>query len=300
MKKDLNDVYNHTLNDYYAYKHFDEFLGGKSEEVKNLEKGELNLLKLIKNYANKNHIKIKPKKYNLRLKLHKILTNLAGSIILLLLPRIVQNKINKRYEILSEILPKIYKKEIEKTSKDEVKNLKKLFSKINSENIKDAIYAMSDGLVEVLSSISGLSGVFFNHLYVLVGGLIIGVSGTLSMTLGNFFSTLSEKEIEKNIDEKEKKQQVSQSTKITAIYYLIGAIIPLISFIANFGKYSLIIAYILTGIAVFLVNYLIEFISERSNKQIIIRSTLITLLTLTIAYIIYILGNLIRYYIPSL
>ncbi|MCW1291917.1 MAG: VIT1/CCC1 transporter family protein, partial [Candidatus Rehaiarchaeum fermentans] len=204
------------------------------------------------------------------------------------------------YEILSEILPKIYKKEIEKTSKDEIKNLKKLFSKINSENVKDAIYAMSDGLVEVLSSISGLSGVFFNHLYVLIGGLIIGVSGTLSMTLGNFFSTLSEKEIEKNIDEKEKKQQVSQSTKITAIYYLIGAIIPLVSFIANFGKYSLIIAYILTGIAVFLVNYLIEFISERSNKQIIVRSTLITLLTLTIAYIIYILGNLIRYYIPSL
>ncbi|MCW1302212.1 MAG: VIT1/CCC1 transporter family protein, partial [Candidatus Rehaiarchaeum fermentans] len=231
---------------------------------------------------------------------HKILTNLAGSIILLLLPRIVQNKINKRYEILSEILPKIYKKEIEKTSKDEIKNLKKLFSKINSENVKDAIYAMSDGLVEVLSSISGLSGVFFNHLYVLIGGLIIGVSGTLSMTLGNFFSTLSEKEIEKNIDEKEKKQQVSQSTKITAIYYLIGAIIPLVSFIANFGKYSLIIAYILTGVAVFVVNYLIEFISERSNKQIIVRSTLITLLTLAIAYIIYILGNLIRYYIPSL
>lgn len=62
------------------------------------------------------------------------------------------------------------------------------------EGVGEAIYGASDGLVEVLASVSGLSGVLSSTYYVGLGGLIVAASGTLSMTLGAYLSSKSENE----------------------------------------------------------------------------------------------------------
>ncbi len=66
-----------------------------------------------------------------------------------------------------------------------------------ASNVSEFIYGISDGLVEVLAAVSGLSGAVKVPLYVAVGGLVIGVSGMMSMGIGSFLSSESEKEMSK-------------------------------------------------------------------------------------------------------
>ena len=47
----------------------------------------------------------------------------------------------------------------------------------NADKVRDAIYGMSDGLIEVLASVAGLTGVFINNVYIAVGGIVFGASG---------------------------------------------------------------------------------------------------------------------------
>jgi len=87
----------------------------------------------------------------------------------------------------------------------------KVLGNVEAKSVGDFVYGISDGLVEVLAAVSGLSGAISSPLFVAVGGLIVGVSGTLSMAIGAYLSTKSEKdvkiqerkrlELEKNVDQ---------------------------------------------------------------------------------------------------
>jgi VIT1/CCC1 family predicted Fe2+/Mn2+ transporter len=76
-----------------------------------------------------------------------------------------------------------------------------ILSQVTS-NVSEFIYGISDGLVEVLAAVSGLSGAVKVPLYVAVGGLVIGVSGMMSMGIGSFLSSESEEEMSKKEREK--------------------------------------------------------------------------------------------------
>jgi VIT1/CCC1 family predicted Fe2+/Mn2+ transporter len=56
------------------------------------------------------------------------------------------------------------------------------------------VYGISDGLIEVLAAVSGLSGAVSSPTLVALGGLIIGVSGSLSMGIGAYLSSKIEEE----------------------------------------------------------------------------------------------------------
>lgn len=155
-----------------------------------------------------------------------------------------------------------------------------------SEKVKDSVYAMSDGIIEVLSTVSGLTGVFTNNIYVLFGGIIVGLSGTVSMTVSDFFSSSSKSAIERR-----KEKEVQESVKITALSYVVGAIIPLLPFIFNLGIMSLIISYLISGLAAFLVGYIIGFISDTDPFR---RGATMGILVVLVAFVIHIIGNGIR------
>ncbi|MGC8496976.1 MAG: VIT1/CCC1 transporter family protein [Thermoplasmata archaeon] len=67
---------------------------------------------------------------------------------------------------------------------------------MNVENVRDSIYGVSDGLVEVLAAVSGFAGLIENSLIIAMTGLIVGVAGTLSMAAGAFVSSKSQKELQ--------------------------------------------------------------------------------------------------------
>ncbi len=63
------------------------------------------------------------------------------------------------------------------------------------ESIRDVFYGMSDGLVEVLAAVAGLVPIVKTPILVAAGGLVVGISGTLSMAIGAYMSTKAHVEI---------------------------------------------------------------------------------------------------------
>ncbi|WP_198002053.1 VIT1/CCC1 transporter family protein [Caldivirga maquilingensis] len=62
-------------------------------------------------------------------------------------------------------------------------------------NIRDFIYGMSDGLVEVMAALAGLVPVVVNPLLIAMAGLIVGVAGTISMSIGAYMSVKAQSEL---------------------------------------------------------------------------------------------------------
>ncbi len=62
-------------------------------------------------------------------------------------------------------------------------------------NIRDFIYGMSDGLVEVMAALTGLVPVVTNPLLIAMAGLIVGVAGTISMSIGAYMSVKAQSEL---------------------------------------------------------------------------------------------------------
>ncbi len=79
---------------------------------------------------------------------------------------------------------------------DELEHEEALVGKeFRGEGIRDAVYGVSDGLIEVLAGSSGLAGFFTSSTLIALGGTIIGVSGALSMAVGAYLSTSSQLEL---------------------------------------------------------------------------------------------------------
>jgi vacuolar iron transporter family protein len=61
--------------------------------------------------------------------------------------------------------------------------------------IKDAVLGFSDGLVEILSIITGLAGASGSTLAVAISGLVVGVAGGLSMGISTYSSSRSQRQV---------------------------------------------------------------------------------------------------------
>ncbi|MEM0346944.1 MAG: VIT1/CCC1 family protein [Thermoplasmatales archaeon] len=96
----------------------------------------------------------------------------------------------------------------------------------SSEKVRDAIYGMSDGLIEVLASVAGLTGVFINNLYIALGGIVFAASGLISMTIGSYLSEKARSQMEQS-----QAYSARKSAGNTATYYSIGAVVPIIPFL---------------------------------------------------------------------
>ncbi len=62
-------------------------------------------------------------------------------------------------------------------------------------HVREIVFGMNDGLVEVLASVAGIVGIYKSNLVAALAGLIIGISGTLSMSVGAYLSSRSEKDV---------------------------------------------------------------------------------------------------------
>ena len=81
----------------------------------------------------------------------------------------------------------------------EVSLEEQLIKKRDSLNIvKEAIYGMTDSLVEILALVIGLAGAQLSPLFVGLAGFISSIGGTFSMTSGAFLSSKSEKDYVSN------------------------------------------------------------------------------------------------------
>lgn len=174
-------------------------------------------------------------------------------------------------------------------------------TQINAERIRDSIYAISDGLIEVLAGVSGLESVLSSPFLVALGGLIIGISGMISMSIGAYLSSSSEEDIKRKVEKLQRSEETevqngtSESVKVTAISYIIGAIIPIIPFLVGMtGIIGLISSYVITAVSTLIVGALIGILSEVSplKKGITMTGLAIgaALVTHGIGYLFHIFG----------
>ncbi len=154
--------------------------------------------------------------------------------------------------------------------------------RVNPEGVRDAVYGMSDALVEVLAAVSGLAGVLIRPLLIAIGGLIVGASGTLSMGAGAYVSTQSEKELSANSDSvssnegKRAHASAVKSALITSASYFVGVFPPVLPYIFSAsGLLGLLLSYTASAISLFLVGSLVGILSgvnpiHRGTEMVVI------------------------------
>ncbi|MGC8657306.1 MAG: VIT1/CCC1 transporter family protein [Thermoplasmata archaeon] len=70
------------------------------------------------------------------------------------------------------------------------------YNKLNVSNVRDILYGMNDGLVEILAGVAGFAGLIQDSFITALMGLIMGIAGTVSMTAGAYISSKSQKDLQ--------------------------------------------------------------------------------------------------------
>jgi vacuolar iron transporter family protein len=171
---------------------------------------------------------------------------------------------------------------IKRIDDDESKNERALEEKVAGygrviSNVRDIVFGMNDGMVELLAVVVGLAAALTNPVLVLLGGFIVSVSGTLSMAGGAYLST------EYEISVVEKKKRIGVTTPLrSAVYvgvmYFIGTLFPLSPFIFGLTGYvAIAVAIIVTAIILTIAATMIAVLSDTSVSKRILKTLLISL-----------------------
>ncbi len=187
------------------------------------------------------------------------------------------------------------KKSIGRIERDDLESMGPLETKIVQydkilSNIKDVILGMNDGLVEVLAAVVGFAAALQQPELVILGGIIVAVSGTISMTVGAYLSTDSEKSI--------KARNGSLSTpKASAVYmgmfYIFGSIFPILPFaLGAYGAEGIVLSVVLTCIALSVSSAIISVLSDTGITRRIVKTLI---LSIAAASVTIVLGTYARY-----
>ncbi|MCL4314950.1 MAG: VIT1/CCC1 family protein [Candidatus Thermoplasmatota archaeon] len=182
----------------------------------------------------------------------------------------------------------IFENRIEKTQEQLEKN-------------RNIVYGMSDGLVEILAAVSGLTAIITSGYIIGLSGLVVGVGGTLSMALGAFLSKASETDYK--ITEIKKKSLFKTSTGdgerirsyrkqgvasayTTGLFYIIGALIPVLPFFVLPRIDALITAVVLVGASQFITNAIIALSMSVDILRPSLRATILTMIVAASTYLV--------------
>jgi len=205
---------------------------------------------------------------------------------------------------------------LQKIILDEIEHEEIFSKKAGDEDIliqknRDLIYGMSDGLVEVLAALAGLSALISNHFYIALGGTVVGIGGSISMALGAYLSQKSESEYKINELTKksilERKMRYGQkfdrykgeskkSAFNVGLSYVMGALIPIIPFVFLPRIGGLIAAVILVAASQGITNMIVALTMGlrilKTSVQAMFLSLLAAAATFTVGYLFHIFFNI--------
>lgn len=162
-------------------------------------------------------------------------------------------------------------------------------------NIRDIFFGMSDGLVEILAAVSGIGAALQQPLLIIIAGLIVAISGTLSMAGGAYLSTDYENIVGEARANNYKTKSPSRSAAYVGVAYIVGSMFPLLPFIIGMtGIAAIASAIIITAVVLVFTSMIIAVVSD---TPILARVSKTLLITLGIAAITITLGLFARYYL---
>ena len=200
---------------------------------------------------------------------------------------------------LSQIKEKRSTDKLKTIIKDEEAGEQELQDNLNDysehfDYIKSIVFGLNDGLVEILAVVAGLAVVATSPFVVVIGGIIVGISGTLSMAGGAYLSSKSY-----NLVEEEKKGTSTTNSPFkdaayTGIFYFLGSLSSVVPFAAGLSGFAgILTAIIIVSIVLILGSAVIGIVSKTSIKR---RSLEMLTISLGAAFVTIILGIILRSY----
>ena len=153
---------------------------------------------------------------------------------------------------------------------------------------------LNDGLVEVLAAVSGIAVIANSPLVVALSGMIIGISGTLSMAGGVYISSKSHGLISSEETDSASYATPNKQALYTGVFYLGGAISVVLPFILGMSGFEGIAASLIISSAILVfASTAVAILSSTSITKRISETILISLgaVAITVA-----LGSLMRFY----
>ena len=140
-------------------------------------------------------------------------------------------------------------------------------------HIRDVIFGMYDGLVEVFAATAGLAIAIQSPSLVLFGGLIFAISGTLSMAGSSYLSAEYENSISRT-----SRISPKRAASYAGILYVVGSIFPLLPYLFGIvGYVGITLSIIATAAALMVVSVLISVVSNTGIKARVVKSLIISL-----------------------
>ena len=171
----------------------------KLRELRNLD---VNHIKIWESVYKDMGLPITKKSHRLEIFSFLLLRRIFGAGLTL---SVINSMENRKVSDLSKVFEDMSEKEKDKIVDYLVEELyqERLLKKESWEkgvlsHIRDVVFGMNDGLVEVLAAIAGFTGAIHNNLIIAVAGIIVGLSGTLSMAVGAYLSSKSEKDLDRD------------------------------------------------------------------------------------------------------
>ncbi|EEZ93063.1 MAG: protein of unknown function DUF125 transmembrane [Candidatus Parvarchaeum acidiphilum ARMAN-4] len=374
MSDEIKKVLNSERLSYQLYSKLERLERNKEmkKKLKELKELDVKHIKVWTEIYKELNISVKENKNKVEVFLFVLLRRLFGSGLTLSL---INSLETRKMSDLSKVFQDIPNKQREKVVDYLVEEMyqERLLKKESWENgvlshIRDVVFGMNDGLVEFLAAVAGFTGAIHNNLLIAVAGTIVGLSGTISMAVGAYLSSKSEKDLEfsginrlelelqvakerlkedlerhslnyKKFDKgledlilklkKEKdpvykvlererdnplKNFIGGNGKVytsndsvnpfkdalyVGVFYVFGAIIPLISFligsiIKSNTYYNLVISVVLASIAIAFTSLIIAL---NSNEKVFRYVGRALLLSLTAAFVTFLVGHLASVYL---
>jgi VIT1/CCC1 family predicted Fe2+/Mn2+ transporter len=143
-------------------------------------------------------------------------------------------------------------------------------------NIRDIIFGMNDGLVEVLAATVGFSAALQTQPgLVFFAGSIVAISGTLSMAGGAYISTEYETRLKKGV---KRSGAGLKSAFYCGLAYIIGAMFPILPFGIGFSGFEgIALSIAITAIVLSFTAALIAVFSRQSISQRITENLAVSL-----------------------
>ncbi|MDE1762028.1 MAG: VIT1/CCC1 transporter family protein [Candidatus Micrarchaeota archaeon] len=164
--------------------------------------------------------------------------------------------------------------------------------------VNSIVLGLSDSLVEVLAAVVGIAAFATAASIVIVGGIIVGMAGTLSMAGGVYLASKSQNIVETAMEsgrqKKASRTEPSKEAYYTGVFYFFGALVPIIPFLLGFTRYAgILLAVLFDVIALVIASVVIAIVSDTSIRR---RTFEMLAITLGTAVVTMLIGTLARVY----
>ncbi|MDD4353271.1 MAG: VIT1/CCC1 transporter family protein [Candidatus Nanoarchaeia archaeon] len=244
------------ITEYHIYKKLSEMT--KNAENKkvlfNISKDELEHYDTFKKYS-----KIEVKPFRFKIFFYIMLAKILGLTFSLKLMEKGEAKAQINYEKIIQSL-----QESKKIMGDEQKHESELINMISEEKLNYAgsiVLGLNDALVEITSTIAGITFTMQNSKLIATTGLIMGIAASLSMAASEYLST-------KTGEEKKSKKNPITALLYTGISYILAVILIVLPYFIFSNVYIALAVMLLTALTIiFLFTFYISVAKDVSFKK---------------------------------